>query len=726
MKHFRLCAVCLALTPLALCSGPAFAQAKAPTPAAPVLTGPVTKISIVGLKNISLATVQAKLTLKVSDAYTPEAAQKDAAAIQSIGVFNGQVTEAATPASPKGVDLAYTVSENPIVQSIHITANTPSGLPSVPAADLMAQMKTKTGQVLNTNSLVSDLDSLFNHTNGYVTKQGYIFDVSPDINIEPTTGVLTIPLIESYVKSVEVTGNSRVKTADILAQMHTKPGDLYNVNALEEDKSSIYEMGEFKQVDASLNAADTGKLSVTVSVVEQPAATGVLDEKQGKVIPFLYDPLTVPYPVVQVSINGHAPLPFVVDTGTTAPLLLAPWAAKELGLSPNSRVEKADNFTFSRVPIKSIVLQGSSHDNDSSVDAHEALMTDWGVLNLAIPRPHIAGIIGIGAIASATSRFDFAAKTLTIWTTAHPPLRVFGGTTLPLHYDGIVHVVLGRATSAGLVFDTGSDGTQIPLSALDALNPTALATTGFYARVDAVYVCPELQLPGIRLGSLQVPNVVVGTLPPSTQPSLGMDILTGYRLTFDGPNAQLILEPSLRGGRYTLGWAGVSLKQSGDGWEIDTFRKGSPAQSVGLEVGDKIVSVNEVSIAGTSQSFCKRLLGGLVRRQVQVTVQRGASQRVSVSWAAIDDFHAPPTVLDGLPMRKPSGGSWIISEVIKGYPGDKSGLQVGDKLTKIDGEATASMLLDRFAELAKKPSVLVEVERQGVAKPFTVRLTVPK
>ena len=257
MKYPRLWAVCLALLPVATYAVPAPAQtpANAPSPAAPTLTGTITKISIVGLKNISLATVQAKLTLKVGAAYTPEATQKDAAALQGIGVFNGQVTVAATPASPGGVDLAYTVRENPTVQSIKFTANTPSGQPSVPAAELIAQMKTQIGEVLNTNTLVSDLNNLFNHGNrpvdktiGYFTQRGYFTDVNSDINIDPKTGTLTIPLVEAYISSVNITGNSRVKTADILAQMHIKPGDLCDANILNNDLSAIYQTGEFKQI----------------------------------------------------------------------------------------------------------------------------------------------------------------------------------------------------------------------------------------------------------------------------------------------------------------------------------------------------------------------------------------------------------------------------------------------------------------------------------------------
>jgi hypothetical protein len=39
--------------------------------------------------------------------------------------------------------------------------------------------------------------------------------------------------------------------------------------------------------------------------------------------------------IVMASINGHPPLPFLLDTGSEAPVYLADWAAKSLGLSLN-------------------------------------------------------------------------------------------------------------------------------------------------------------------------------------------------------------------------------------------------------------------------------------------------------------------------------------------------------------------------------------------------------
>ena len=271
---------------------PAPMPAPAPPPiaaSATPMTGKIAHITILGNKNVSADAIRTNLTSKVGDPYTSQATDKDSAALSGMSVF--QKTDVTATAVPGGVDLTYTLTENPVVKAILFTANTPTKEPTIPAVVLLAQMKTRVGEVLNTNVLVSDLAVLFKRDTGYARKQGYLFDVSSDINIDPKTGVLTIPLVENHIQAIQITGNSNVKAADILAQMHTKPGDLYDDKVLQNDLSAIYEMGEFKDVQNwTFTGTTPGQLTVTIPVVERAAGTvDKLDEKQGKTIPFLYD-----------------------------------------------------------------------------------------------------------------------------------------------------------------------------------------------------------------------------------------------------------------------------------------------------------------------------------------------------------------------------------------------------------------------------------------------------
>ena len=713
-----------------------------PTPPPPVatsdvipLTGKIAHIIILGTKNIPADAIRAVLTSKVGNSYQPEAADKDLAAIHDMGAFQKTVSASAT-AVPGGVDLTYTVAENPIIKSIRFTANTPTKEPTIPAATLIALMKTRVGQVLNTKVLVSDLDALFNHDTGYVSKQGYIFDVSADINIDPPTGVLAIPLVEAHVQSIQITGNSRVKTADILAQMHSKPGDLYDGDALNKDISSIYEMGGFKEVQNYTGRSDgPNQISITIPVVEHEAAEGILDETRGKIFPFLYDPVTVPFPVIQVSVNGQPPLPFVVDTGTTTALSLDFWAATRLGLKTPSLTEKGDGFNFVTVPIRGTVLQGADRASDAVFDTSQAQILDLSFLSQAIVGKRVAGIIGLGMFLPVTTRFDFAAKALTVFAYPHPPLRPAGATVRPLRLNSermyTVHVTLTPGQEADLILDTGSVGTQIPLADVGVLHPTATAYGMGLAQIDSLYLCPDLRLSALTFGTLQVPDVVVGTL-PSRKLSLGMNILAGYRLTLDGPNSQLALEPSARGGRYVRGWSGLDLKRAGAEWSVRAISGVSPALKAGVRVGDELLTVNGQRIGGLSRLQVKTLTSGLSERPLRISLRRGQGKTtrgkdVDVSWTPLDEFSAPRDALDGLSLKKPNGSPWIILSILPGCPGDRAGLQVGDEITRMNGAPVAKMPLDRLVIIMGEASksITLTVQRAGRATPFSVKLIAP-
>ncbi len=231
-------------------------------------TGKITQITIIGNKNISTDTIRAEVTEKAGDQFDPAAAERDAAAITALGDWTGPAQFAATPDMKGGLDLTFSVTENPVVQAIVFNANTLTGQPTIPAATLLAQMQTQTGQVLNTNTLARDLDILFNPATGYARRQGYRFVAGASI-LDPTTGILTIPIIESYVQAIIVNGNAKTKTADILSRLPVKAGDLYNDAQVSQIPTSVNGIGHVASVgQASVMQTVPGRVVITVPVRE--------------------------------------------------------------------------------------------------------------------------------------------------------------------------------------------------------------------------------------------------------------------------------------------------------------------------------------------------------------------------------------------------------------------------------------------------------------------------
>ena len=150
-------------------------------PDAPQLTGRISRITITGNKNINDAAIRGVISgagLKLGAPYSAANAAAARDAVKAMGYFNGDIGLSGSQDPAGGVDVAFTVKENPLIKTIKFTANTPDGEPTIASSKLKSLMTTKEGQVLNTNVLVHDLDNLFNHTTSYVYQQGFIFDVS--------------------------------------------------------------------------------------------------------------------------------------------------------------------------------------------------------------------------------------------------------------------------------------------------------------------------------------------------------------------------------------------------------------------------------------------------------------------------------------------------------------------------------------------------------------------
>jgi outer membrane protein insertion porin family len=242
-------------------------------PDAPQLTGRISRILIVGNENINDAAIRGVIIaagLKLGQPYTPVNAAAARDAVKAMGYFNGDVGLSGAQDPAGGVDVTYTVKENPVIKTIKFTANTPNGEPTIPSSKLKSLMATKEGQVLNTNILVRDLDNLFNHTTSYVYQQGFIFDVSSDINIDPLTGVLTIPLVEAHINSIKITGLKKTKPIVVTRELRSQVGDVLDEKKLQRDLTRVYNLGLFDEVGPfDPSSTDVGKVDITIPITEK-------------------------------------------------------------------------------------------------------------------------------------------------------------------------------------------------------------------------------------------------------------------------------------------------------------------------------------------------------------------------------------------------------------------------------------------------------------------------
>lgn len=234
-----------------------------PTASAPgaQATGILAAINIQGNINISADAIRQVLRQKVAQPYSDTAAESDRQAIQDMGYFSAVTLHTDVDPQTGEVTETYNVVENPRVSKIVITGNT-----VISTAKLLSLMETKPGEVLNTNTLAEDIQALMN----YYRQQGYIASISEDINIDPTTGVLTVPIVEARISSITITGNRRTKTWVITREFKSKVGDVYNENKFRQDLVRVYNTGLFDSVGpADRSTPGIGKIALTVPVTER-------------------------------------------------------------------------------------------------------------------------------------------------------------------------------------------------------------------------------------------------------------------------------------------------------------------------------------------------------------------------------------------------------------------------------------------------------------------------
>jgi len=224
-------------------------------------TGALGEILIAGNKNITGEAIRAILKQKVGQPFSPTDAESDRQAIQDMGYFSAVTLRTTVAPVTNQVSETYTLVENPRVTAIVFTGNSVESSPV-----LLKVMQTQTGQVLNTNLLSKDIQSII----AVYRNAGFRASISDEINIDPATGTLTVPLIEARISSLTITGNKKTKTWVITREMKSKPGQVYNENVFRRDLTKIYNLGLFDNVGpADIGTPDVGKVALTLPVTEK-------------------------------------------------------------------------------------------------------------------------------------------------------------------------------------------------------------------------------------------------------------------------------------------------------------------------------------------------------------------------------------------------------------------------------------------------------------------------
>jgi len=342
--------------------------------------------------------------------------------------------------------------------------------------------------------------------------------------------------------------------------------------------------------------------------------------------------------LVWASIDGHSPMPFILDSGGHA--ILDSVAAKMLG------IRGVGSGVSGGAGAGTIGLQ---YARVGSVQIGNAELLDQPFLIIPYPysfyergsRVPLAGILGLEWFERYAIRIDYAARRLTL-----TPLATFvhsgGGAAVPIRFQE--DMPLATAAADGNAGDFGVDTGN---AGLLVLYGDFLRRTGLMAKYGGGTTIRGEGTGGGNTGSLQklarfeiggaemldidadLTQMKTGSFSSWTEAGdLGLTVLSRFTPTFDYARQTLYLDPAphplvIARNRSGIGFAKKTL----DAIEVVSVRPGSPAAAAGIASGDRIVAVNGRNVAGISAADFYDLVTAPARAPLQLTIQRDAVNR---------------------------------------------------------------------------------------------------
>lgn len=215
-------------------------------------------IGVKGNSSVQENSIREVLTVKPGETITTEKVKADMGNIYKLGYFSNVTFDCNEV--PEGVQLVYTVTENPVFQELVIGGNTKV------SGDKLSSMLTVTkGSVLNFTVLNNNVRAM----EQYYHDQGYILAKVSNVTINPS-GVLTLTINEGILEGVQIKGNDRTKEYVIRREMKLKPGEPFNVKDAKRSMQKVYNLGYFEDINMKLNPGrEPNAVIFEMTVVEQ-------------------------------------------------------------------------------------------------------------------------------------------------------------------------------------------------------------------------------------------------------------------------------------------------------------------------------------------------------------------------------------------------------------------------------------------------------------------------
>lgn len=343
--------------------------------------------------------------------------------------------------------------------------------------------------------------------------------------------------------------------------------------------------------------------------------------------------------LVWASIDGHAPMPFILDTGGHA--ILTAQAARSLGLRGRgagvSGGSGAGTISLQYVPVATVRIG----EAELSRQTFLVIPYPYSFYERGEEQP-LAGILGLEIFERFATRIDYGRKRLTLTPLTRYAHSAGGGRALPICFQE--DMPLGEATADGrnglFGIDTGNAGSLILFGAflqssgiLHAYpngnraegRGTGGGNSGWIVRLHRFTVSGKT-FDSIPTFMTQMKS---GAFSSWTEAgNFGYEILSRFVPTFDYARGTLYLDDSPFATGPPKNRAGFAAdKDDPDGFSVLRVNPGSPAASAGIALGDRIVAIDGKPAKRFSYGDLYDLVTAGSVKTLRLTVVRGNQRR---------------------------------------------------------------------------------------------------
>jgi PDZ domain/Aspartyl protease len=344
--------------------------------------------------------------------------------------------------------------------------------------------------------------------------------------------------------------------------------------------------------------------------------------------------------LIFASIDGHAPMPFILDTGGHA--ILTTLAAKSLGLAARGTGESGGSGSGTIA---------THYTRVRSVRVGNAELLEQPFLVIPYPyafyergkRIPLAGILGLEIFERFAVRIDYGDHRVTL-----TPLSAFhhtgSGVAVPLMFEDQEDMPVAHAAAdghAGLFgTDTGNAGVLILFGDfLDRSGLLAHYSGGTKTIGQGTGGSNTGRLETLRhfsIGGHDLDNVLAnftqmttGSFSSLTQAgNLGLSILSRFIPTFDYATNTLYLDPEIRQTPFILNRSGIGFtKNRPDAFDVLLVKPGSAGAAAGIVAGDRIVAVNGKDASNYSAADLSDMVTQPAGTRLVLRVEHAGSSR---------------------------------------------------------------------------------------------------